>query len=139
MSVGSSVLLATFPIALYKLDRENRLIAHIRGILERNLPGTTIADADVKNFAYDFFIEKDGISFKRYVGNLLNPVVQLAAKHSEFLYGKVYDFERQVVSNFLLNSDFFQNTNSLTAITYYGPVNKVCSMVNPFSQFVGDE
>lgn len=145
MAIGSGVLLASFPTALYMLDRENRLIAHIRGILETNLPGTVIADADVKNFAYDFFIEKDGVSFKRYVGNLLHPVVQFAAKHSEFLYGKVYEFERQVISNFLLNSDFFQNSdffhsrNNLKAITYYGPVNKVCSTANPFAQFVGDE
>ena len=133
---GAGIVGAAVPLGIYSLDSKNRLRGLIQSMLENNLPGTTVSQADVERFAADFFVKDDKVTLNNHIFSVLDPVIRVASQYDDGLRARVYDFERKVISNFLLNSDFFATGSDRKSVTYYGTSERICSAANPFAQFL---
>jgi hypothetical protein len=104
----------------------------IARIVRSHLPGVAISDSVMKAYTDDVLIEatsQRSITRLAALANLVAPGLHLV---NDQLKRPVDDFERYLVSGFLLQSNFFEVDDPLKAeIRYLGK--RICS--NPFARF----
>jgi hypothetical protein len=133
---AGTAILAALPLEIHMLDSQSRLHDLVESILNKNLPGRIISQADIKQFSKDFFVERYDIALKTHIFSVLDPVIRVASGFDENLHGKIDNLERMIVTKFLLNSDFFANNTKNKTIIYNGATSSICRTSNPFAQFL---
>lgn len=126
---------ALLPAGVFFLRGRERLTRLVHETLARHLPGTEIAPRDVAAYIHDFIEKNGGISGRARAFALLEPLARRRARHDPNLLFSINEFERDIVSGFLLGSDFFERGAGPGPVAYRGRGDEICRAANPFARF----
>lgn len=125
-------------IAGLALETDVTLRRFVEVILSRRLPGVTIRDGDVAAFAEDFVASRHAdhrIRLLSLAGGAPAEALEMARIHSE----NYEIYERAIVSDFLMSSNFFSLSDpTRQVVEYRGLSPRLCAGANPFARFVDD-
>lgn len=94
------------------LDRSDFPLRHwIARIVRDNLPGISIGDATLEAYVADVLVDPVASSKLTRLAALANLVAPDIHAANDYLARRVDDFERNIVSGFLMNSNFFEIEN----------------------------
>ncbi len=105
----------------------------IREILERHLPGQDIPDSALTPFTRMFLATSEAYNRRHRLFALAEALVPEVPVPSQSIRERIGEFERQVVSEFLLTTTFFRNDGTRhRALNHVGHWE---GCANPFAQF----
>ncbi len=134
-AVGAGATAVSLPV-LFRSQNETNLIRHI---LEKNLPGVLYTDADLQRLRDDVVRLEYGGRNKKRAFFLMATSSTVVNPEAVFATGRLAAFyqtlERNVITYFLLGSDFFDVPKPVGATLTYNGYEPACG--NRFANFVG--
>lgn len=130
IAAGAGVLacgaLGTWSWNLYANGRARWIEQAVRN----NLPGITLDEPSLALFVRDTLASESMQSQRRRLGIVAETILPWMTKHMSVIHQAVAITERQVLSDFLLGSNFFRVSDPRReTITYYG---RTLACANPF-------
>ena len=120
----------------YGLFADGSFVSWVHHVLRSHLPGVKLAAQEIDQFAKDLMTVRPPYR-KIKAATIANGYVYSTAESLGLESGAVENYQRQIVTLFLLNSDFFQLEDPLTEeVTYFGIMDPICSVANPFAQLL---
>lgn len=116
-----------------KGDFESDAMSFILNVLEKYLPGVVIDHESIVSFHRDW-VKRLGKSGKSRYMAMPNVAKRLSSLYPR-LNSSVERLEREMLTSFLLNSDF-NFSSPADATKYLGRHEPICNYANPFARFI---
>ena len=115
------------------LDSRAEMGRWLREILTRHLPDTPIPQDTFAAFLSDLLAETDRYSFRHEVMAVAESFLPTVPLPTESMRAKLEEFERWVITSFLVRTDYFDLVDPKVQPIQYLGMNVICS--SPFASF----